>query len=77
MIKVGALWPKEKNGKEYLSGQITVDCPVMLTEGLNILCFKPREAHDRGPIYEVFVSKPKPKTDAPASKQDDDLGIPF
>ena len=76
MLKIGAVWPKEKNGKEYLSGQISLDCGVTLTDGLNILLFKPREDRERGPIYEVFVSKPRPRTDAPPAKDDDD-NIPF
>ena len=77
MIKIGAVWMKEKGGKDYGSGRIELDAPVTLTDGLNVLLFLPREPSDNGPAWEVFVSKPKPQADtpAPSKRQDDD--IPF
>ena len=80
MIKIGAVWAKDKDGKEYLSGKIDLDAPVLLTEGLNILLFKPRETRENGPSWEVFVSKPKTQAGttgnaATAKRHDDD--IPF
>lgn len=66
MIKIGAIWLKEKDGKEYGSGRVELDAAVTLTDGLNLLFFKPREARENGPAYEVFVAKPRPKTDSPA-----------
>lgn len=80
MIKIGAVWQKDKNGKEYLSGKIDLDAGVIITEGLNILMFRPREARENGPAWEVFVSKPKPQgetnsTATSSAKGGDD--IPF
>ncbi len=78
MIKIGAVWAKDKNGKQYFSGKIDLDAGVILTEGLNILMFQPREARENGPAWEVFVSKPKPQTETnskPSTRDDD--GIPF
>ena len=75
MIKIGAVWTKDKDGKSYMSGKADIDTPILLTEGLNILLFKPREARENGPAYEVFVSKPKPQSDAPAKRNEDE--IPF
>ena len=73
MIKVGAIWMKEKDGKTYGSGSISVDAPLTIAEGLNILLFKPREARQNGPDWEVFVSKPKPRDDAPKGRADDEF----
>lgn len=76
MMKVGAVWAKEKDGRPYLSGPIQLDADVVLRDGQQIVLFPPREARDNGPAWEVLISKPKPKTDAaPAKKTDDD--IPF
>jgi hypothetical protein len=80
MIKIGAIWMKDKDGKNYGSGRVELDTPITLAEGLNILLFKPREARENGPTYEVFVSKPKPKDETdyranPPKKSDDN--IPF
>lgn len=73
MMKIGAVWQKEKNGKEYLSGPIQIDADVVLKDGLQILLFPPREARENGPAYEVLISKPKPKTDAPAGGSGDEF----
>lgn len=78
MVKIGAIWSKEKDGKVYMSGKVELDTPLLLTEGLNLLCFKPLKERENGPAFEVFVSKPKPQ-DQPArgrSEADDD-SVPF
>lgn len=80
MIKIGAIWMKDKDGKNYGSGRVELDTPITLAEGLNILLFKPREDRENGPAWEVFVSKPKPKDEPDYrvnwSRKSDD-SIPF
>lgn len=76
MQKVGAVWMKEKDGKEFLSGKISLDADIVLRDGLSLLLFRPREARERSPNYEVFISKPLPKNES-STTSSDDPDIPF
>lgn len=79
MVKIGAVWAKSKDGKDYLSGRIELDADVVLKDGLSILGFRPRTERDNGPAWEVFVSRPKPQGETSNAKsgKGDDGDIPF
>jgi len=62
MIKIGAVWKYEKDdGTAYYSGRIDLDAPLLLSNENSILLFKNKSDHEKSPLFDVLISKPRPK----------------
>ena len=62
MIKIGAVWKYEKDGGEtYYSGRIDLDAPILLSNENSILLFKNKSEHEKSPLFDVLISRPKQK----------------
>ena len=62
MIKIGALWRYEKDdGTVHYSGRIDLDAPILLSNENTILLFKNKSDHEKSPLFDVLISKPRPK----------------
>ena len=62
--KMGVLWEKEKNGKRFMTGNITVDG----VEHKIVLFSNNKRAGKNDPDFQIFPSKPreeKPPVDPP------------
>ena len=65
MIKIGAVWKYEKDdGTAYYSGRIDVECPIILSNENSILLFKNKSDHEKSPLFDVLISKQRPKEGA-------------
>jgi len=62
MIKIGAVWQyKKDDGTAYYSGRIDLDAPILLSNENSILLFKNKSDHEKSPLFDVLISKPRPK----------------
>jgi len=61
MIKIGAVWKKEKEGKVFYSGRVDMPCSIILDGETNILIFQNKSDHEQSPDFDILISKPRPK----------------
>ena len=64
MIKIGAVWRKEKDGNVFYSGRVDMPCPIILDGDTNLLIFKNKSDHEQSPDFDILISKPKAKEGA-------------
>jgi hypothetical protein len=63
MIKIGAVWRKEKEGKVFYSGKVDMPCSIILDGETSILIFQNKSDHEQSPDFDVLISKPKQKSE--------------
>lgn len=63
--EIGALWSKESERGEYLTGEIN---------GVKVVCFRSKSTSPKAPTWTVLKSKPKPQA---ARSEADDSDIAF
>lgn len=57
MLKIGAVWKREKEDKIYFTGKVDIPVPVILNPGVSILLFKNRSEHEKSPTFDVFIAE--------------------
>ena len=57
MIKIGAVWKREKDGKTYFTGRVDLPVPVILNPEMSILLFKNKSEHEKSPALDVFIAE--------------------
>ena len=68
MIKIGAVWKYEKDdGTTYYSGRIDLDAPLFLSNENTILLFKNKSEHEKSPLFDVLIGKPRSKSEGGAN----------
>jgi len=63
MIKIGAVWKKEKEGKVFYSGRVDMPCSIILDNETSILIFQNKSEHEQSPDFDILISKSKPKSE--------------
>jgi len=63
MIKIGAVWKKEKEGKVFYSGRIDMPCSIILDSETSIFIFPNKSEHEQSPDFDILISKSKPKNE--------------
>ena len=66
MLKIGALWRREKkddegNTKVFFSGNFDIPCPMLIDKNTSIICFKNKSEHEKAPALDIFIAENKPK----------------
>jgi len=68
MIKIGALWKREKDGSVFFSGQIDTPCPIILNPETSVLLFKNKSEHEKSPYFDILIAENRKQND----NQDDE-----
>lgn len=71
LIRIGALWAKEKEGKKFLSGEMEI-----LGVKIPILVYKNEKREGNQPLMTIHVPMPdKEGREKPAPKAEEDYGF--